>query len=347
MPEKDVTIAILNWNGRSWLNKFLPSVCKNSGEAQVAVIDNASSDDSVKVLEENFPDVHVVALEKNYGFAGGYNKGLQALDTPYYVLLNSDVEVTENWLEPLLSFMEANPSVAACQPKILSYEYPEYFEYAGAAGGFVDKLGYPFCRGRIFDTLEKDTGQYDEPVRVFWTTGACMMVKADIYHNLGGLSDDFFAHMEEIDLCWRIQSTGKQLFAVPQSTVYHVGGGSLPKSNPHKTFLNFRNNLAMIARNQPSGQVFSTVLMRLLLDSLSGLSFLVKGRFGDFFAVIRAHWAFFAKIPQIKKWRKQKAGFSSLSELPGVYRKSIVKSYFLDKKHHFQQISHDINQLEL
>ncbi|MDF1675256.1 MAG: glycosyltransferase family 2 protein, partial [Vicingaceae bacterium] len=245
MSLNSVAVVILNWNGKHFLEKFLPSLIEHTSFAELIVADNCSTDDSLSFLKENFPQIRIITLAENYGFAKGYNEALKQVNSDVYVLLNSDVEVTENWLQPCLEILKKDNDMAACQPKIKAFHQKTYFEYAGAAGGFIDKYGYPFCRGRIFETLEEDNNQYDEEIEIFWATGACLVIRADIYHELNGLDSFFFAHMEEIDLCWRIQNRGKKIKYVPQSTVFHVGGGTLHKSKPQKTFLNFRNNLIM------------------------------------------------------------------------------------------------------
>ncbi len=270
------------------LRKFLPSVVAYSPEADVIVADNASTDASIDVLKTDFPSVRVIQLDRNYGFADGYNKALVQVDAEYYILLNSDVEVTEGWIPPLLSCMESNPKAVACQPKLLSYNNKEYFEYSGAAGGFIDRYGYPYCRGRVFDTIESDNGQYNGLCRLFWATGAAMMISSKAYWEAGGLDGQFFAHMEEIDLCWRINARGGEIYCVPESKVYHVGGATLDKSNPRKTFLNFRNNLLMLYKNLPEHELRSVMFVRLLLDYVAAFKFLLSGNAGDFKAVFRA-----------------------------------------------------------
>ena len=270
------------------LRKFLPSVVAYSPEADVIVADNASTDASIDILKTDFPSVRVIQLDRNYGFADGYNKALVQVDAEYYILLNSDVEVTEGWIPPLLSCMESNPKVVACQPKLLSYNNKEYFEYSGAAGGFIDRYGYPYCRGRVFDTIESDNGQYNGLCRLFWATGAAMMISSNTYWEAGGLDGQFFAHMEEIDLCWRINARGGEIYCVPESKVYHVGGATLDKSNPRKTFLNFRNNLLMLYKNLPEYELRSVMFVRLLLDYVAAFKFLLSGNAGDFKAVFRA-----------------------------------------------------------
>lgn len=247
---KKTAVVILNWNGRKFLKKFLPDVIKFSKkDAEVIVADNASTDDSVAVLKADFPEIRIIENKSNGGFAKGYNQALKLIDAEYYILLNSDIEVTENWINPVIELMESDKNIAACQPKIRSYHEKEKFEYAGAAGGFIDKFGYPFCRGRIFQSLEEDKGQYDDTVEIFWATGAALFIRAELYHKLGGMDDDFFAHMEEIDLCWRLKNEGYKIMYCPKSTVYHVGGGTLPTSSSWKTYLNFRNNFFLIYKN--------------------------------------------------------------------------------------------------
>ena len=287
---KKVSIVILNWNGRDMLRRFLPSVVANSQSAdvEVCVADNGSTDDSVSVLQKEFPNVRLVQLDQNYGFAEGYNLALNQIDAEYVVLLNSDVEVTPGWLLPLVSYMDEHPEVAACQPKLLSERNRTFFEYAGAAGGYLDKYGYPFCRGRIFDVVEEDKGQYADVVPVFWVSGAAMFIRLKDYIETGGLDGRFFAHMEEIDLCWRLKSRGRELVYIPQSVVYHVGGATLNKDNPRKTFLNFRNNLLMLYKNLPESELRKVMFVRGLLDWVAALVFFLKGEKGNAKAVFRA-----------------------------------------------------------
>ncbi len=285
-----VAIVILNWNGCKMLANYLPSVIEYSREdAEVIVADNASTDDSVNFLETRFKDVRIIRLEKNWGFAEGYNKALALVDAEYFVLLNSDVEVTHHWLTPLVEFMDAHPDVAACQPKLLSEKDKDMFEYAGACGGFLDKYGYPFCRGRIFDSIEEDDGQYDYRQEILWATGACLMIRAEDYRRVGGLDGRFFAHNEEIDMCWRLHLAGRKIYCIPESVVYHVGGGTLPKGNPRKTYLNFRNNLLMLYKNLPDEELRLVMRMRWFLDCLAAFQMLILGRnWKDFTAVLRA-----------------------------------------------------------
>lgn len=281
-------VIILNWNGAAMLRKFLPSVIANTTDADIIVADNGSTDDSLTVLEQEFPSVATIVLDQNYGFAEGYNKAIEKVDAEYIVLLNSDVETPEGWLQPLVAYMDANPDCAACQPKLLAYHDHASFEYAGGSGGFIDCFGYPFCRGRIFSTVEKDNGQYDDIVDIHWATGACMMVRKDVYTQSGGLDARFFAHNEEIDLCWRMRLFGYRIACVPQSRVYHVGGGTLPQGNPRKTYLNFRNNLTMLYKNLPERDLKHVMRWRLLLDYVAMLQSLAKFNIADIKAIMRA-----------------------------------------------------------
>ena len=290
-----VAVVILNWNGEAMLRRFLPTVVRYScDEAEIWVADNASDDASVQLLREHFPPVRLIQLDKNYGFAEGYNRALAQIEAEYYVLLNSDVEVTHHWLTPLVEYMDAYPDVAACQPKLLSEANRDYFEYAGASGGFIDRYGYPFCRGRIFNTVEEDNGQYDYIIDILWATGACMLIRSADYREVHGLDGRFFAHNEEIDLCWRLRQRGRRIVCIPESEVYHVGGGTLPKSNPMKTFLNFRNNLTMLYKNLPDGELKGVMRVRRVLDYVAALKMLVADRsWADFKAVIKARRAFY------------------------------------------------------
>ena len=298
-----LAIVILNWNGAKMLRQYLPSVLNYSrDEATVYVADNASTDDSIALLKEHFPECRLILLEKNWGFAEGYNKALAQIDAEYFLLLNSDIEVTHHWLTPMIEYMDSHPDVAACQPKLLSVFDHDRFEYAGACGGFLDRYGYPFCRGRIFETVEDDNGQYDTPADLLWATGAALLVRARIYKEVGGLDGRFFAHCEEIDLCWRLRLRGWRVVCLPESQVYHVGGGTLPKSNPMKTFLNFRNNLTMLYKCLPDSELPHVMRMRWWLDYLAAWEMLLlKRNWGDFCAVYRARRAF-------KRWRKDFEG---------------------------------------
>ena len=309
-------VVILNWNGAKMLREYLPSVLLYSrDEARVIVADNASTDDSIAMLEHHFPQVEIIRLEQNWGFAEGYNKALSQVEADYYVLLNSDVEVTHHWLTPLIEFMESHPDVAATQPKLLSVFNRDSFEYAGASGGFVDPLGYPFCRGRVFDTVERDNGQYDYAQEVMWATGAALCIRARDYNKVGGLDGRFFAHCEEIDLCWRLRIMGKQVWAVPESTVYHVGGGTLPQGNPRKTFLNFRNNLTMLYKCLPETELQRVMRLRLLLDGLAALQMLLLKRSPrEAWAVVKGRRAF-------SQWKKEFADDRAAIQASRVERK--------------------------
>lgn len=334
-----VAVAILNWNTRAFLEQFLPDVIAHSPDyAEVVVIDNASSDDSVAVLRQKFPSVKIIINEKNFGFAQGYNEGLRKIEADYFVLLNSDVQVTANWMEPIIALMEADPQIAVCQPKLLSYHRREEFEYAGAAGGFIDKYGYPFCRGRIFESLEKDHGQYDDTREVFWATGACLFVRSRTFFEAGELDGDFFAHMEEIDLCWRLKNLGHKIFYCGDSVVYHVGGGTLSKVSPQKTFLNFRNNLVLLTKNHAPKYFRRKILLRQILDGVAALKFLAGGQIPHGFAVLRAHLNFYGSMRRtIQKRRamQRKISHYTTSE---VYRNSIVRDYFLKGKTRFSDL---------
>ncbi len=328
-----VAIVLLNYNGRDFLRKFLPFVLENSANHTIIVADNASTDDSLSVLKKEFPQVKTIVLNQNYGFAGGYNQALKAVKADYYVLLNSDVEVSPNWVNPVIDFMDATPSVAACQPKILAYNQRTHFEYAGAAGGVIDWLGYPFCRGRIFDTTEIDTGQYDTPTPIFWASGACLFIRSSVFHGMGGFDATFFAHMEEIDLCWRMQLAGHSLFYIPQSVIYHVGGGTLQKTNPKKTFLNFRNGLLMLYKNLPAKHLFWKILYRMVLDGISSIKFLMAGEFRNIWAIIQAHGAFYGCLLRGEVSRQPNP-----AALPNVYQKSIIWQYFVKGKKKFSEL---------
>ena len=333
-----VAVVILNYNGASMLAKFLPSVIEYSPGAGIVVADNASTDDSVAVLRESFPTVRLLQLDRNYGFAGGYNKALEQVDAEYFLLLNSDVEVAEGWIEPLLSFMEQHPAAVACQPKILAYNNKTYFEYAGAAGGFIDRYGYPYCRGRLFDTVEEDNGQYNDVCRVFWATGAAMMVRSDAFRKAGGFDGRFFAHMEEIDLCWRMLARGGEIYVVPQSRVYHVGGATLNKSNPRKTFLNFRNNLLMLYKNLPADELRCVMCARAVLDYVAALKFLLTGAWGDFKAVLAARREYRRMRGGYKNVREQNIAAAVTTEIKERSRFSLLWQYYLKGKKRFSQL---------
>ena len=326
LPDHRIAVVILNWNGKAFLERFLAAVVQfSSTRASVVVVDNDSSDDSVSYLKKHHPEVEVICNEENGGFAKGYNDGLRQVEADYYVLLNSDVEVSQGWLEPMLELMDHDSSVAACQPKILCWDAKDTFEYAGAAGGFMDAYGYPFCRGRIFDVLEKDAGQYDDACEIFWATGACLMVRASLYHEFDGLDEDFFAHMEEIDFCWRLKNAGHKLMVCPDSTVYHVGGGTLPKSSPHKTYLNFRNNLYLLVKNLPAERLWKVLVIRWFLDLLASFRFLLSGKLGEAYAVWKAQCRFLGSLSRFMKKRR------ALVQAPvsGIYHGCLVLEHFL------------------
>lgn len=333
-----VSVVILNWNGEEMLRRFLPSVLSYSqGESiEICVADNASTDNSCLLVEKEFPSVRLIRLDDNYGFAEGYNRALEQVDAEYVVLLNSDVEVAKNWLSVMVDYMDAHQEVAACQPKVLSHRNKLQFEYAGAAGGFIDKYGYPFCRGRIFDIVEDDKGQYDVSSPVFWATGAALMIRLAVYREVGGLDGRFFAHMEEIDLCWRLRSRGYDIVCLPHAEVYHVGGATLKKENPRKTFLNFRNNLLMLYKNLPDSELGSVMRMRKLLDYAAALSFMMKGDMKNFCAVLQARREYKRLRPQFDSDRRENLGKAVLTEIPERCRYSILwQSKVRGKKQYF------------
>lgn len=322
-------VVILNWNGKALLEKFLPSVMAYSEQAQVYVADNASTDDSVAFLEKEYSQVKIIRNQDNYGYAKGYNEALKSVSEPYWVLLNSDVEVTENWLKSPLELFESDSQIAAIQPKLLDYKNKGFFEYAGAAGGFIDKYGFPFCRGRIFSTLEKDNGQYDQIEDIFWASGACLFIRKSVFEQLGGFDEDFFAHQEEIDLCWRIQNEKLKIIYTPDSVVYHVGGATLKEGSPQKTFLNFRNSLFSLLKNHPKKGLFRVVFIRLCLDGIAGVFFMLQGKPKHVWAIIKSHFAMYANLNKTLAKRKdnQKADY--------YYTKSIVFEYFIKGKRAF------------
>lgn len=333
-----VAVVILNWNGKKYLEQFLPSVFATTySKFRVVVIDNASTDDSIAFLQNTYPDVEIVLLSQNYGFAKGYNEGLREVKADYYVLLNSDVEVTPNWLTPMVALLEQDDKNAACQPKLLAYHQKELFEYAGAAGGWIDSLGYPFARGRVFDSCEKDNGQYNDTAEVFWASGAALMIRSRVFHELNGFDDFFFAHQEEIDLCWRIHLAGYRVYCCPTAVVYHVGGGTLPKGNARKTFLNFRNNNIMLAKNLPLREKWWKLPVRLVLDQVTAFKELAGGDRPYFVAIQKAHVAFL-------KWLFTKKTYSlngaplPMHKIPGVYKGSLIWQYFIKKKRLFSAI---------
>lgn len=336
---KKIAIVILNWNGAHMMRTYLPTVIKNSPEAEVIIADNASSDNSLKMLASDFPEIRTIVLDKNYGFAEGYNKAFKQVEAEYYLLLNSDVDVPEGWLAPLLDFMESHPEAAACQPKLRAIKDRDSFEYAGAAGGFIDKYGYPFCRGRIFETVEKDHGQYDRNMEILWATGACMMVRSKDYWDAGGLDGRFFAHNEEIDLCWRIRLLGRKIYCVTDSVAFHLGGGTLPKGNPRKTFLNFRNNLTMLYKNLPDSELHHVMRIRFFLDWLAAFQMLILGRsLGDFKAVIQGRREFNRWKHDFDNDRKHIQATRKVNRIPEIFEKSLLWQYYAKGKKLFSQL---------
>ncbi|MBR6291228.1 MAG: glycosyltransferase family 2 protein [Bacteroidales bacterium] len=328
-------VVILNWNGRRMLERFMPSVVQHT-EADVIVADNGSTDDSVEFLHRSYPQVRLVLLDRNYGFADGYNRAIAQLGSQYdyYVLLNSDVECTPHWVEPIVDLMEMQPKVAVVQPKLLMYDRRDTFEYAGGAGGYIDSYGYPFCRGRLFSTLEKDHGQYNDTRDIFWATGAAMFVRATVWEEMGGLDGDFFAHMEEIDFCWRVKNAGYRVMYCSQSVLFHVGGGTLPKSNPFKTQLNFRNNLSMLYKNLPDERLKRVLRLRMLLDRVAAVKFLLEGHVGEYRAVRKAHREYRAWLPQLKAKREA----VKPHQVSQVYQNPLLVEYYLLFRHRFSQL---------
>jgi len=336
-----VAIVILNWNGKKYLEQFLPVLIQNTkiDNSKIIVADNNSKDDSVVFLEKNYPKIELILLDKNYGFTGGYNKAIEQIEAEYFVLLNSDIEVSPNWLAPLIHTLDSDKTIAACQPKIRSYHNKNQFEYAGASGGFIDKFGYPFCRGRILDTIEDDTNQYNTLIDVFWATGACLVIKTDIYKSIGGLDNDFFAHMEEIDLCWRLKNQGYRVVVNPESEIFHVGGGTLPNNSPYKLYLNYRNNLFLLYKNLPKGKLFPILFYRMILDGISAMIFLLKFSFADFTAVIKAHFHFYISLKNLRYKRKKLLLNKAVNQHKEQYPRSIVFDYFIHKKKTFSKLN--------
>ena len=337
--KKRVAVVILNWNGSEMMKRFLPSVVRcSSGLADVIVADNGSDDDSLEMLQREFPSVEVIALSENYGFAEGYNQALKGLGHEFFVLLNSDVEVTEGWLEPMLAYMDAHADVAACQPKLLAERNRSMFEYAGGAGGFIDVYGYPFCRGRVFSTLEEDHGQYDEPQSLLWATGAALMVRRSDWESVGGLDGRFFAHMEEIDFCWRLRSRGRGVVCVPESRVYHVGGATLNAGSPRKTFLNFRNNLLLLYKNLPDEELGRVMRVRRWLDYIAAFKFLLTDGMAHARAVIDARREFKARKEEFRPQREENIKLATTSLVPEVMRHSLLYLYYIRHKKTFTEM---------
>lgn len=338
MPE--VAIVILNWNGLHFLQKFLPILLQYTDLqiADIYVADNASTDQSLPYIKTNHPQIKIIQLDRNYGFAEGYNRALAKLDHPYFVLLNSDVEVSRNWLEPMLSTLKQECSIAVCMPKIRSYDRKQYFEHAGAAGGFIDKFGYPFCRGRIFNIVEEDQGQYDTTTEIFWASGACFLIRSELYKQAGGLDEFFFAHMEEIDLCWRLKNMGYKIYFCYNSVIYHVGGGTLPKINHKKTYLNFRNNFMLLSKNLPARKYLRTILLRILLDVISTFYFLIKLNPGESMAVLKAHYSILMNLGYIIRARKKTIIPDQDFVHNQIYPHSIVFRFFLRRQRKFSEL---------
>ena len=333
-----VAIVILNWNGADMMRRFLPGVIANSPEARVFVADNASSDGSLEMLSANFPTVSQIVLDRNYGFADGYNQALRQVEAEYYVLLNSDVETPHQWLAPLLQYMEAHPDVAACQPILRCQWNKEYFEYAGAAGGYLDSLGYPYCRGRLMATVEKDYGQYNTIAPLMWATGACMMIRSQDYWQAGGLDGRFFAHQEEIDLCWRLRSRCRGIVCIPDSIVYHLGGGTLPQGNPRKTFLNFRNNLLLLYKNLPQERLDHVMRIRFWLDALASIKFLFTFQWGSFIAVWRARREYRRIRADFQQDRDRNLALGILSPVPEQSTFSLLYQYYVKGRKKYSQL---------
>lgn len=339
MQQPRVAAVILNYNTRKWLEIFLPTVLATQyPNFEVIIADNNSSDDSVAFLEQQYPQLRVIKMTQNYGFAGGYNECLKQVEADYFILLNSDVEVTPNWVQPIIDLMETDPTIAACQPKILAWHHKTKFEYAGAAGGYIDTFAYPFCRGRLFDTTEEDEGHYNDAREVFWASGAAMFVRPQLYFEAGGLDADFFAHMEEIDLCWRLKNHGYKIMVQPASTVYHVGGGTLSRQNPRKTFLNFHNCLAMMVKNMQGGQLLWKLPLRIILDDISAVYFLAVGNYKDALAVFKAHTKFTLQLGKWFKKRRQLKAYKTHHTTHGIFKKSVVFEFFIRKKRHFSEL---------
>lgn len=325
-------VVILNWNGRKLLEQFLPSVVKYSGAAHIYVADNASTDDSIAFLKENFPKINIIQNKENGGYAKGYNDALKYLREDIFILLNSDVEVTENWLEPIVGIFGNEPETAAVQPKLLDYNKRNYFEYSGAAGGFIDMLGYPYCRGRIFDTIEEDHGQYNDDDYIFWASGACLAIRRTAFYEAGALDEDFFAHQEEIDLCWRLHNLGYRIKYTGRSRIYHVGGATLNNMNPRKTFFNFRNSLYSLLKNVPGQKVYLLLLLRMMLDGVAAMKFVAEGRFAHFYAVLQAHTSFYRNFRSILNKRALLPKAENYFE-----QKTVVFTYFIEGKKKYRK----------
>jgi len=337
--QSKVAVVILNWNGIALLREYLPSVVSTVPDyVKVFLLDNASNDESVSFVKKKYPDIQIIQNDDNSGFALGYNKGLVGVDAEYFVLLNSDIECAQGWVEPIIDFMDKNKQVGACQPKILDHKNKNSFEYAGASGGHIDALGFPFCRGRIFNELELDEAQYEENSKIFWATGACLFIRSSVFNELKGFDEDFFAHMEEIDLCWRIHRAGHEIYCIPKSKIFHLGGGTLKKLNPQKTYLNFRNNLIMILKNNRRKYFFITIFLKLILDGVAGVKFLLEGSPLHTWSVLKAHFYVYGHFGTILKKRKALKKVFPKKIIHPVYPKSIVISHFLFGKKTFKEL---------
>jgi len=338
-----VAIVILNWNGENYLQKFLPILIDNTliPGVEIIVADNASTDSSLSLLKDKFPTIRTIVFDKNYGFAGGYNKALAEVEADYFVLLNSDLEVTPGWLNPMLEYMDGHEKVAACQPKILSYANRSKFEHAGAAGGYIDQFGFPFCRGRVLGLAEEDKGQYDTITDIFWATGACLLIRSNLYWKAGGLDDEFFAHMEEIDLCWRLKSRGYRIVCIPASSVFHVGGGALNYESPHKTYLNFRNNLLMLYKNLPARLLEKTMYWRFVFDYAAAFQLFITGKPKNALSVFKARRDFKNMQPAFEEKRKQNILYATSDNKQNILQKSIVLEYYLKGKKTYKAIMDD------
>lgn len=325
-------VVILNYNGEKLLPQFLPSVIQHSDKAEVIVADNNSTDQSIALIKQSFPQVRIIQLDSNYGYCGGYNRALKQVEADYYVLLNSDIEVTANWLRPMVSLLDKHYSIAAIQPKVLSYYHKSKFEHAGAGGGYLDSLGYPFCRGRIFDYVEEDLGQYNDEREIFWATGACFMIRSELFHSFGGFDEDFFAHMEEIDLCWKLHRADKKVFYCGKSTIYHLGAGTLNYRHPRKTYLNFRNGMSLIFKHFSTPEMLYKFPIRIVLDWAAAFHFLLKGQPGNFFAIIKAHLSFMVNLGRDFKKRSHLHREFPMYSKTSVYPGSIIYDYYVRGK---------------
>ena len=343
-----LSIVILNWNGSHHLRRFLPSVVKHSNYdwTEIVVADNHSDDDSCKIIELEFPGVKLLRLDRNYGFAEGYNQALKNNDAEYILLLNSDVEVTENWLKPMIQIMDSHPLIGACQPKIMQLDHPEKFEYAGASGGFIDHYGYPFCRGRLINFQEQDLGQYNNSISVFWASGAAMLVRGKLWHEFGGFDADFWAHMEEIDLCWRMKNRGYKVVVCPESKVFHLGGGSLAYGSPQKIYLNFRNNLFLLYKNLPRDKFYKPLILRMILDGIAAFQFLVTGQLKAFTKVSAAHRDFYRSLGKLRMKRKELLSKLVTTDHAEIYKGSLIFDFYIAKKRKFSSLHFPTNEID-